>query len=199
MSSSPEPAGRDTRRAPRRTLSGRQARTVARLTEAVSDVLRAAGYDALTVRAVARHAGVAPATAYTYFASKEHLVTEAFWRRLSDLDPPAEPDRRRSVGARVTASLDGFSRLAAAEPELVAACTVAMVVDDPDVRELRERVGAEIHRRFAVALGDEAHPEVLAALDLAMTGALLRAGTGHMDYASIGDAMASLATRLVDR
>ena len=43
----------------------------------------------LTVRNVARRAGVAPATAYTYFASKDHLVAEVFWRRLRG--PPTAP------------------------------------------------------------------------------------------------------------
>ena len=37
---------------------------------------------------MARRAGVAPATAYTYFASKEHLVTEVFWQRVRELDRP---------------------------------------------------------------------------------------------------------------
>src|SRR4029450_7144530 len=43
------------------------------------------GYDDLTVRTVARRAGVAPATAYTYFTSKAHLVAEVFWRRVRAL------------------------------------------------------------------------------------------------------------------
>ena len=79
---------------PRRHLSDRQARTVERLTEAAVDELREVGYPGLTVRAVARRAGVAPATAYTYFASKEHLVAEVFWRRLDGQQRP-----RPSTGA----------------------------------------------------------------------------------------------------
>ena len=67
--------------APRRHLSDRQARTVAGLLDATVDELREVGYDGLTVRNVARRAGVAPATAYNYFASREHLVTEVFWPR----------------------------------------------------------------------------------------------------------------------
>src|SRR5690606_23747154 len=54
--------------APRRHLSDRQARTVAGLLDATVDELREVGFDGLTVRNVARRAGVAPATAYNYFA-----------------------------------------------------------------------------------------------------------------------------------
>ena len=45
-----------------------------------------------------RRAGVAPATAYTYFSSKSHLVAEVFWRRLSAgvLEPdPGAPRSER--------------------------------------------------------------------------------------------------------
>jgi AcrR family transcriptional regulator len=190
-------AARD-REGTRRTLSDRQAKTVQRLTDAATKELRVKGYEALTVRSVARRAGVATATAYTYFGSKEHLVTEAFWRRLMALEgPPA--DRKRSVAASVTGALADFAELAAAEPALVAACTVAMVADDPDVKQLRDRVGAEIHRRFVAALGADADQRVLDVLDLAMTGALLRAGTGHMSYAEIPVRMADLAALLVSK
>ena len=86
----------------RRRLSDKQAATVQRLTEAAVEQLRQHGYDGLTVRNVARAAGVAPATAYTYFTSREHLVTEVFWRRLQAL-PESRVDRRRSAAARVGA------------------------------------------------------------------------------------------------
>ena len=82
----------------RRQLSARQAATVQKLVEAAVEELREHGYDGLTVRNVARAAGVAPATAYTYFASKDHLVTEVFWRRLEASPRPAV-DRRRSAAA----------------------------------------------------------------------------------------------------
>src|SRR5690606_30498015 len=83
----------EAREATRRRLSDRRAATVARLARAAIDELAASGYDALTVRGVARRAGVSPATAYTYFTSKAHLVAEVFWRRLAALpDPPAPAD-----------------------------------------------------------------------------------------------------------
>ena len=76
--------------ATRRELNTRQAETVERVVSAAQEELRAVGFDALTVRTVANRAGVAPATAYTYFSSKNHLVAEIFWRRL-----PSGPGSRR--------------------------------------------------------------------------------------------------------
>ncbi|HNA37682.1 MAG TPA: helix-turn-helix domain-containing protein, partial [Microthrixaceae bacterium] len=117
--------------APRRHLSDRQARTVAGLLDATVDELREVGYDGLTVRNVARRAGVAPATAYNYFASREHLVTEVFWRRLEAL-PETRIDRRRTAASRAAATLAEMALLVADEPELAAACTAAMLSNDPD-------------------------------------------------------------------
>jgi AcrR family transcriptional regulator len=181
----------------RRELSARQGRTVQGLTEAAIDELRSTGYDGMTVRNVARRAGVAAATAYTYFASKEHLVTEAYWRRIATLPEP-RIDRRRGPAARVTAALADITKLANDESELVAACTVAMMADDPDVRHLRDRIGLAIHERFVAALGDGADRAVLRALDLAMTGALVRAGTGHMSYSDIPVRIAEVATLMLE-
>ena len=184
--------------ATRRVLSARQARTVQELGDAALEELRRHGYDQLTVRNVARRAGVAPATAYTYFASKEHLVPAVFWRAISALSEP-RIDRRRSPADRVIAALADVMRLAAAEPELMSACTVAMMADDPDVRYLRDRIGRALHERFVAALGEHADLKVLTALDLAMAGALVRAGTGHLPYAEIPDRMAEVASLLLEK
>src|SRR6478672_5858664 len=90
------PGGAGVTREPvRRHLSERQADTVARLTDAAVEEVRGTGYEGLTVRNVAKRAGVAPATAYTYFASKDHLVAELFWRRLQQL-PQVQVDRRKT-------------------------------------------------------------------------------------------------------
>ena len=118
--------------APRRALSAKQAATVDGLTEAAVAELAEAGYGALTVRNVARRAGVAPATAYTYFASKEHLVAEVFWRRFQ-AEPEPRPDRRRSPATRAAEALSSFALVVAHETDLAAACTVAVLADDPDV------------------------------------------------------------------
>lgn len=174
----------------RRRLTERQADTVRRLTDAAVAEVRETGYDGLTVRNVARRAGVAPATAYTYFASKNHLITEVFWRRLSAL-PPAEADG--PLPDRVVAVLREIALLVSDEPELAAACTTAMLGTDPDVRELRERIGIAIRERLQAAMREHADPTILGALELAYTGALVYAGMGYTSYARMADRLAELA------
>ena len=178
--------------ATRRHLSERQADTVQRLADATVAEVRAVGYESLTVRNVARRAGVAPATAYTYFSSKEHLVAEVFWRRLRDL-PPRPIDRRPRAVDRVAAALRDIGLLVADEPELAAACTTAMLASDPEVAHLRGRIGAAVGQRLRDALGDAAEPAVLRALELAFSGAMVQAGMGHLGYDEVGDRMAEVA------
>jgi len=181
----------------RRHMSSRQAATVQRLAEAALDELRERGYGGLTLRNVARRAGVAPATAYTHFASREHLITELFWRRLSAM-PETSIDRRRRASVRASATLGDLALLVADEPELAAACTVAMLAANPDVKVLRDRIGLEMHRRLAVALGNDSDPAVLRALELAISGAMLQAGMGHLSYTDLPSLLAEV-TDLVMR
>jgi AcrR family transcriptional regulator len=170
--------------------------TVTRLVDAAVDEVRAEGYDGLTVRNVAKRAGVAPATAYTYFASKDHLVAEAFWQRLQavpDLvvhpeDPPAQ---------RVAAAVRDVGRLVAAEPQLAAASTTAVMAAEPDVGAVRDRIGLFMHHRLVEALGEGTRPAVVRALDLAWMGAMVLAGTGNIAYTDLPDRLAEVAELLL--
>jgi len=176
-------------------LSDRQARTVRGLTDAALEELRVAGYDGLTVRNVARRAGVAPATAYSYFTSKDHLVTEVFWRRLSAL-PETEHERSTDATERLDATLTDLLLLVADEPELASSCSIAMLAPDPDVKALRDRVGNEMHRRVVTALGDDADPVLTITVDLIVTGALVRVGMGHLSYDDLPE-LVSAVSRLI--
>ncbi|MFB9881235.1 TetR/AcrR family transcriptional regulator [Planobispora siamensis] len=199
----------------RRRLTERQADTVRRLTEAAVEEVRETGFDGLTVRNVARRAGVAPATAYTYFASKNHLVTEVFWRRLSALPPVDAADATGTADAvdaadaadaadtvagareRVVAVLREITLLVSDEPRLAAACTTAMLGTDPDVQELRARIGLAIRRRLRAALGSRAEHRTLNALEFAYAGALLHAGMGYTSYGEMADRLADIADLIV--
>lgn len=182
-------------RSPRR-LSDRQADTVNRLVAAAVEELRAVEFSGLTVRNVAARAGVAPATAYTYFGSKEHLVSEVFWRRLRELEF-SRVDQRMTAANRVAAALRDVAMLVADEPQLSAACTTAMLVNEPEVKRLRDRIGANIHQRLEVALADDHDPVVVSALELAYSGAMVQTGTGHLSYDDLGDRLAETAELLL--
>ncbi|HET8930841.1 MAG TPA: TetR/AcrR family transcriptional regulator [Acidimicrobiales bacterium] len=192
--------GRDTAAAPeatRRRLSARQADTVERLTVAAVDGLREHSYDGLSVRNVAARAGVAPATAYTYFSSKDHLVAEVYWRRVQSL-PTGIPDTSRTPAQRVAATLSELALIVADEPDLAAATTVALLSAEPDVKVLRDRIGATWHDRIVTALGDDARDDTVTVLDLAVSGALLQTGMGHLSYADLPDLLTQVATTVLE-
>lgn len=182
----------------RRQLSGRPADTVAALVDAAVDEVTVTGYDGLTVRNVARRAGVSPATAYTYFASKEHLLIEVYWRRLSALPDP-QFDRRRSIPDRVAECVRGIALLVADEPELAAAVTTAMLAHDQDVKVLRDQIGAVFAGRIAHALGPDADHAVLRSLTMTFVGAFLTAGMGNSTYADMPAFMAEAAALMTKR
>jgi AcrR family transcriptional regulator len=177
---------------PRRHLSERRADTVGRLTAAAVEELREGGLDGLTVRNVARRAGVAPATAYTYFASKEHLVTEVYLQRVATLPEP-EVDPTVPPAARVAEVLEGLGLLVADEPELAAACTIAMLASDPEVARVRDAIGTHTVGLLRAAVGDVATPAAIRTLDAAFSGLMVQAGVGHIDYRDIAARMAEVA------
>jgi len=165
---------------------------VARLTAATVEELRETGFDGLTVRNVARRAGVAPATAYTYFASKEHLVTEVYWQRVQALPQPSI-DRRRSPAGRVSAVLEGLGLLVADEPELAAACTTALLATDAEVRRVRDAIGLHTQGLLRAAVGDVASPAAIRTLVAAFSGLMVQAGVGAIAYRNIPDRMDEVA------
>lgn len=176
----------------RRRVADRQADRVDALVEATLVELRHHGYDGLTVRNAAKRAGVAAATAYTYFGSKDHLVAEVFWRRLDSMpEPPV--DGRQSARTRVAAALRHLALTIATEPELAAASTTAVLGSDPDVARLRARIGATFNARLEAALGADADPAVLRTLNLALAGGLLQAGMGYFSYTDLADRLAEVA------
>jgi len=167
----------------RRIVDGRRADTVQRLIAASLEEVRAVPYSDVTVRSVAKRADVSPATAYTYFSSKEHLVCAILWQQIQDL--PAPPERpRRSPAASLADAVRGITELFTKEPELSRACTTALLTDDPEVRRLRDQIGGELLHR----VGDAAGPMSAAAretLSMAFVGALVLAGTGYMTFEAL--------------
>jgi AcrR family transcriptional regulator len=171
---------------------------VAALVDAAVAEVAESGYDGLTVRGVARRAGVSPATAYTYFASKEHLLTEVFWRRLEAVAEPSY-DARMSASERVAAALQEVATLVADEPELAAGVTTALLAHDADVQVVRDRVGTAIVERLAHALGPDPDQQALQILTFTFIGALLSAGMGYARYDELPRIVAAATERMFGR
>ncbi|EGD54298.1 TetR/AcrR family transcriptional regulator [Gordonia neofelifaecis] len=181
----------------RRRLSPQQAEKISKMADAAVEILAADGFDALSVRDVAKRAGVAPATAYTYFSSKSHLVAEVFWRRLAAGVPEADPSL--PARDRVAQVLRGVSMVVAGDGQLGGAVTVALLGNDPDSEHLRWRIGRFIHDRLAAAVGND-HPEaerVVDALQMLYAGGLVTAGMGHLTYEATSERLVAAAGLLM--
>ncbi|PQP54595.1 TetR family transcriptional regulator, partial [Mycolicibacterium austroafricanum] len=83
------------------------------------EMLRESSYADLTVRAVAARAKVAPATAYTYFSSKNHLIAELYLSLITKVD--YFTDVNDSTAVRVEKTLRSMALMIADEPEVAAA------------------------------------------------------------------------------
>lgn len=165
----------------------RQEETFRKVLAAGVEMLRESSYADLTVRAVAARAKVAPATAYTYFSSKNHLIAEVYLDLVRQV--PYFTDVNDSMTTRVDKAVRALTMVVADEPEVAAACTTALLGggSDPAVRTVRDRIGAEIHKRIRSAVGPDADPRVVSALEMTFFGALVNAGSGAFTYHQIAD------------
>jgi AcrR family transcriptional regulator len=173
----------------RRRPSARQARALDRLLDASAEEAREVGYEGMTVRGAAKRAGVAAATAYTHFASKDHLLAEVMWREMSRL-LEAPPVRNARPLTRLTAELRRLGTFMADEPGLAAAGAIALIQPGPEIAALRMRIGQATHDRLAATLGDDATPAVMSSLDILYSGALLWMGLGHLPPERVPDTLA---------
>ncbi len=160
------------------------------------EMLRESSYADLTVRAVAARAKVAPATAYTYFSSKNHLIAEVYLDLIRKVD--YFTDVNDTTSSRVEKTLRAMALTVADEPEVAAACTTALLSgNDAAVRAVRERIGSEIHRRIRAAVGPAPDPRTLAALEMTFFGALVNAGSGAFTYHQIADRLSYVVGLIV--
>jgi AcrR family transcriptional regulator len=180
----------------RRRLSGRRPEMATKLVDAVSEVIAITGYDGLTVRAVAKAAGVSAASAYNYFASKEHLLAEVYWRTLAAL-PPVELPAKATPGDRMRAAVGPIVTEIALEPQLAAGITTAMLAHDADVVALRDQIGRIMSERLNAAFGSVLPDEARMPLLFMLTGGLLNAGMGYIEYAQVAEHMADFADSLL--
>jgi AcrR family transcriptional regulator len=157
--------------------TARQQATRSRLIEAAAALARE-GDRAFTMRDIARRAGVSPATAYTYFGSREHVLAEAYAEWVEALAtgladrPPAGATPRERIDAVIGRAVAGV----AASPELARAFTLALAADDPAVATIRPRVAAAFASWMQTAFVDGGPADVEAVattLELVMFAAML--------------------------
>lgn len=138
-----------------RTLSKDQQARRARLIDSARELALEGGYPAVTMHDVADRAGVARATVYRYFATKDHLLTEvaSAWAHhvTDDIDALAVGDTPLE---RLTALLERIVHVAAQEPTLTSAIIQAVTSDDSSVDEARTVLFLFLRDRLSTAIGD---------------------------------------------
>ncbi|WP_421844019.1 TetR/AcrR family transcriptional regulator [Mycobacterium sp.] len=182
---------------PQPARNRRQEETFRKVLAAGMATLREKSYAELTVRTVAARAKVAPATAYTYFSSKNHLIAEVYLDLVRRV--PYFTDVNDPLTTRVQNALRHLALVVADEPEIGAASTAALLDGgaDPAVSAARDRIGAEIHRRITSAIGPSANPAIVSALEMAFFGALVQAGSGVFTYREIADRLANVVSLIL--
>jgi AcrR family transcriptional regulator len=178
----------------RRHLSDRQAEAVERLVDAAAAEVAERSYAEVSVRSIAKRAGVAAATAYTYFSSKDHILAEVLWRRMQAA--PHLVDLTQPLPERVANAVRTMGFGAENSPAVVAACATALLGDGPDVMDVRARIGREVGKRLQAALGPDVDPAVHRVLQITYTGAILSAGLAHLRFADLPGLLAEAAELL---
>jgi AcrR family transcriptional regulator len=148
-----------------------------RIVEAARGLFESSGYAATTVTAIAAGAGVAAATVYQAFGTKQAILARALDVAITDdQEPVGLLDRPWLEQARQTADPHQRLRLVVTHTSAVAARTAALkramrdaAATDPEVRELI----LEDHRRRL-----RTHTAVV---DVVLDGGHLRPGLGRDD------------------
>jgi AcrR family transcriptional regulator len=138
-----------------RALSKDQQARRERLIDSARELALEGGYAAVTMHDVADRAGVARATVYRYFATKDHLLTEvaAAWAHRA-IDDIGTVEVGETPLERLTALLERIVYVAAAEPTLTSAIIQAVTSDDSSVDDPRTVLFLFLRDRLSTAIGD---------------------------------------------
>ncbi|KUI27604.1 TetR family transcriptional regulator [Mycobacterium sp. GA-2829] len=175
---------------------GRRTLTCRRVFSAAAALLGERADGRLSMPALAARAQVAPAAVTAHFPSVDAVLAELYLDRVTALplvivadNPPA---------ARVGGQLRAVALVMADEPTLAAACSRALLSsDEPAVAVARDRIGAEVQRRIAAALGTGAWPEVQAALETLFWGALVQVQSCAIDYRTMADRLDTMLSLIL--
>ncbi len=110
--------------------------------EATVELLREVPYSSVTLWSIAKRASVAHREVLTHFRSKDAIVAEVCLKRLRAA--PLILDVEQAAQERIAAQFSQLVMLLADEPGLAAACSSALICDDPSVRSVQQRVHAEL-------------------------------------------------------
>jgi TetR/AcrR family transcriptional regulator, cholesterol catabolism regulator len=185
-----------------RTLSDEQLERRARVVAAAMELAETGGYDAVVMKTVAERSGVALATLYRWFASKDHLLTEVLltWGgALSETlgaDPPSGPDPVE----RVAEALRMVMATAASRPRLAEAIVAAVLAVEPSVLEAQTDFHEMVVAWIDIALGDDELPDrddIVKVLELVCFACIIGLVSGSETAESAGSRLETAARLLI--
>jgi AcrR family transcriptional regulator len=166
-----------------------------RLRDAMVQLLRDVPYANVTMRSIAKRAGVSHSEALTHFRSTDAIVAEIYLERLRAA--PLRVDADDSARGRIGAQFSQLVLLLADEPGLAAACSSALISEEPSIRSSRQRIHAELRRRVRTSLRSGAWPEVAETLEFGLIGALVHASCGADTFHQTAEDLAGMVAAVL--
>ncbi len=173
-----------------------------RIVEAAIDLGTEGGYEAVHMRVVAERAGVALATVYRYFESKDHLLSAAVSEWTSQLQSRLDraPARGDTPIERLVDVLRRASRAIERRPQFAAALIRALHSPDPGVASGAAKVGQQIRAMATPILADlpaEDVDGIVAVLGHVWDSSIMGWANGRAPISSIGDELENAARLLL--
>lgn len=173
-----------------------------RIVEAAIDLGTEGGYEAVHMRVVAERAGVALATVYRYFESKDHLLSAAVSEWTSQLQSRLDrsPARGDTPAERLVDVLRRASRGLERRPQFAAALIRALHSPDPAVAAAAADVRQQISAMTTPIL-DGLPPQdvegIVSVLGHVWNSAIMSWANGRAPISSIGDELENAARLLL--
>ena len=184
-----------------RRLTSAQAERRDRVREAARALAEAGGYAAVTMDAVAERSGVARATIYRYFASKDHLLAEVAvdWGREIAARLQSDPPSGATTAARVASCLRQVLEAAFARPRLTAAVVASAISSEPEAVRAQQRFTSVIPGLLDVAIADAAvarRADIEGLIGHVLFSVLVNATSGRIDADEAMDRLQTAAELL---
>lgn len=185
-----------------RRLSAAQTERRAQLVAAARALATEGGYEAVTISALCERAGVARATFYHYFGSKDHVLGEAIvqWghERMEELrrhSPTGRTPCERAIG-----TLRWVLEAVLRDPQLIGAHVQSMVSPDLGVGETQRQLASLVAGYLEVGLGPTADAVDLEAVSTVLShvffSSLMNMTAGRTSAATVLEDL-TLAARLL--
>jgi AcrR family transcriptional regulator len=163
--------------------------------DATIELLREVPHTNLTMQAIGNRAGMSTGELRAHFRSKDAIVAEIYLERLRAV--PLEVDVEHTAQERISIQFGQLMMLLAGEPGLAAACSSALVSDEPSVRAVQQRIHGELRRRVRAAMRSGAWPEVTETLEFGLIGSLVHASCGDVTSRQTAHHLASVVNAVL--